>query len=268
MSIDALQAARESLMGLAAGLQERGGEVRWTPDPQRARITAHNPGARGALTVAMMVQLADAVAAIYADPPALVLLEGTEGAFCSGGHLGEVRGGLGASGVARTLASAMTVVLDALERAPCLVVGWVDGPAVGGGWELATSVDLLWIGPRARFAFRQPALGVAAGWGGVPRLVRRVGRQRAMAWLSSAAELDPEAALASGLADALLSGEEALSDAMAPMRAIPAAALRAVKLQVDGAARGLDVDVQVDAFASVWGGAAHLLAMGIAPEES
>lgn len=246
--------AREVLADLASRSTPRGGTVRLSFEGSLAILRLDSPSARNAIDIGMMVQLADAVEALQAFEGSALILAANGPVFCSGGHLGDVRDGLVEHGAA--MASAMTEVLDGLLALPLVSVAAVGGPAIGGGTEIALACDHRIIGPLGRFLFVQGKLGVAPGWGGARRLVAHVGRRLALKWLTSAADIGPEMALASGLAEAMShDAERGAREFLAPVLALPVGSVRAIKQQVHAAVRADDTEAR--AFAAVWGGAAH-----------
>jgi enoyl-CoA hydratase/carnithine racemase len=76
----------------------------------------------------------------------------------------------------------------------------VQGPAVGGGFELALACDLRVVGPRASFRFPEIELGLLPAAGGLTRLSRMLGtaRTKEITWL--ARPIDAAEAMALGLA--------------------------------------------------------------------
>lgn len=60
------------------------------------------------------------------------------------------------------------------------VIAAVNGLAMGGGCEMIVNADLVYAAPRAVFALPEAKRGVIVLAGALPRLVRTVGRQRAM----------------------------------------------------------------------------------------
>jgi len=63
------------------------------------------------------------------------------------------------------------------------VVAAVDGYALGGGFELALACDLIIASERSSFGQVEIKLGLIPGWGGIQRLARVVGRNRAKAMI-------------------------------------------------------------------------------------
>lgn len=60
------------------------------------------------------------------------------------------------------------------------IIAAVNGIAMGGGFEAVLNCDIVIADETARFALPEPRYGMAALAGGVHRLIRTIGRQRAM----------------------------------------------------------------------------------------
>jgi enoyl-CoA hydratase len=91
----------------------------------------------------------------------------------------------------------------------------VDGPAIGGGCELALACDFRIASERDFFAQPELSLGILAGAGGHWRLAQAVGLQTARRMLYTGARLSAADAAAAGLADELAADPEAAAQAMA-----------------------------------------------------
>jgi enoyl-CoA hydratase len=259
MTIDEAVSALEELVALAPG---GAGAVRSARDGAVASLILDHPGAHNAFTASMMRDLAVEVRALALAPPALVVVRsGTPGVFCSGGHLGQVRRTLVAPEAARRMSLGFGAALDALAALPAVVIAVVDGPAIGGGVEVALAADLRVMTARGSFELRQARLGVAAGWGGARRLVRLVGPGRALALLVAAERLTPAAAAAAGLVERVVPDLDAAAAWLDALAQRPLAALLACKRQVFAA----NAEAETEAFLSVWGGSDHLEALGQPP---
>lgn len=252
-----LEQAATALRGLAA--PDSPGRVELVRAGEVAELVLQHPRARQSLSAAMMADLADAVVTLRDDPPAAVLLRASEpGVFCAGGYLPEVSASLTAPERGRVMGEGMATVLDALLSGPYLSVAVVEGPAIGGGAELALATDLRVWTTAGRLEFRQAALGVATGWGGAARLVRLVGRTAALKALVQAAVIDPAEAERLGLADLVVDTDGAAA-ARAWLQGLlrhGGGAVAACKRQVV-AAEQMDKSAAVDAFLAVWGGPIH-----------
>lgn len=259
-----LNEAREILVALAPR-RRRSGRITLTLDGTAADLRIEHPEARGALTVSMMVDLAEAVGRLRDWEGALVVLSSTDRrAFCAGGHLGEVNEAVDTPEAAIRMATAMATVLDTLLDLPVVSVAAVDGVALGGGAELLTACDFRVAGPQARIHFVQARLGIAPGWGAASRLVRLVGRRTALRLLSSARPMTAGEAQAVGVVDHRCDGpaREGALAWLEDLRSLSPEAARAIKRQVAAASPSeRDPTAEAAAFAAVWGGPAHRAAL-------
>jgi ethylmalonyl-CoA/methylmalonyl-CoA decarboxylase len=257
--VSALQAATAELERLAAELPTAPGAIRLVVDGEIAELVLDAASTRNALTAGMMAQLGAAVMSLRTWRGAGVILRAEGPVFCAGGHLGQVRAGLGTPERGGRMARSMAVVLDALADLPSVSIAAIHGHAIGGGAELVTATDLRVMAPGATVHFAQGRLGVAAGWGGAARLTRLVGRSAAVTVLLDAARVSAARARELGLADAV--DEEPASWARRRLEgwlgAVPATAMRALKAQVVAASPGRAGDAEASAFVEVWGGPAH-----------
>ncbi len=193
-------------------------------------ITLDRPDRRNALTSAMLEALAEAVA----EPaPPLAYVRGAGSAFCAGADLDEVAALDPESAVA--FAERGQRALDALEESGPVVVAGVDGPAYGGGVELALAADLRVATPDATFAEPGVKLGIFGTWGGTVRLPRVVGLGEAMDLALTGRAIDAEAALRIGLVSRVVEEPRRVVDELA---ASPVDALQVVRdrLRDDGPA--------------------------------
>jgi len=256
MGID-FDTARREIRELAAEVPAVPGRIRL----EASALIIDNPSARGAMSAQMMVQLADAVAHLAQSPYGLVTLEGSSpGVFCSGGHLKQVRASLVEGDRGLRMSRCMTAILDELASLPCLVVARVDGPALGGGAELLTACDAVFVGDAAQIGFVHTQLGVVPGWGGTARLVRALGPRRACGLLGAGSRLDGPGAIAAGLAQGdLLAGVDWCDQ----VAAAPPSAVRAMKRQVLDASPIHRTEAESELFASVWGAPEHRARLGL-----
>src|ERR1700737_1450699 len=99
---------------------------------------------------------------------------------------------------------------NASERCPKPVIARINGHALGGGCELTLCCDyrIMVEDGRSRIGQTEAALGIIPGAGGTQRLVRLVGRARALPLLYEAKRLFASEAAAIGLVDRAVPPEQ------------------------------------------------------------
>ncbi|MFC7134727.1 MULTISPECIES: enoyl-CoA hydratase/isomerase family protein [Salinibaculum] len=197
-------------------------------DDDLRTVTMDRPQRRNALTPDGLDALETALA--EATEP-VVYLTGAGGAFSAGADL-DVVADLDAD-EAEAFARHGQRVARALADYDGAVVAGVDGPARGGGVELALACDIRLATPRATFAETGVSLGLFGAWGGTARLPRVVGEGEAMDVALSGRTVDADAALRMGLVSRIVDDPRSVADTIADN---DAATLRTIKrlLRADG----------------------------------
>ena len=141
------------------------------------KITLNRPKALNALNAALMRELAQALDTFEADRGiGCVLLAGSERAFAAGADIKEMQD-FGYPGV---YLDDFIAGWERLSRFRKPVVAAVAGFALGGGCEIAMMCDIIIAADNAQFGQPEIKLGVMPGAGGTQRLVREVGKSKAM----------------------------------------------------------------------------------------
>lgn len=140
-------------------------------------VTIDRPDARNALHLAAHVELEDAFNAFASDSDQwiAILTASGEKAFCAGHDLKQQAAG-GGLVLPPTGFAGLTSRFDLTKP----VIAAVNGVALGGGFEAALACDLIVSHSQAVFALPEPRVGLAALAGGIQRLPRAIGLQRAM----------------------------------------------------------------------------------------
>lgn len=184
-------------------------------------VAIDRPDRRNALTVAQLDELREAVVGATTS---VVYLCGRGSAFCAGADLDEVAELTPETAV--RFAERGQAALDAIEESPPVVVAGIDGPAYGGGVELALAADVRVATPDASFAEPGVAMGIFGTWGGTIRLPHVVGLGEAMDFALSGRTIDAEEALRMGLVSRIVETPRRVVDELA---AHPPDALRVVR---------------------------------------
>jgi enoyl-CoA hydratase len=169
-------------------------------------VTLDRPARRNALTPAA---LADLLAAVETATEPVVYLAGAGEAFCAGADLDVVDSLDGDSAAA--FARRGQRVAGALASYDGVVVAGIDGPARGGGVELALACDLRVGTPAATFAESGVTHGLFGAWGGTARLPRIVGEGVAMELSLSGRVLDADEAHRVGLLSRVVDDPRAIA---------------------------------------------------------
>ncbi|EMA65489.1 enoyl-CoA hydratase/isomerase family protein [Halorubrum kocurii] len=185
-------------------------------------VTIDRPARRNALRPEDLTALRTAVA--DAEAP-VTYLRGAGEAFCAGADLDVVAGLDDPASFARAGQRTTAAIADA----ETVVVCGVDGPARGGGVEIALAADLRVATPAATFAEPGVAFGLFGAWGGTVRLPRVMGEGDALDFALSGRVLDADAALRTGLVSRIVDDPRSVADAIATGEPD---ALRAIKRRV------------------------------------
>ncbi|MGB9661893.1 MAG: enoyl-CoA hydratase/isomerase family protein [Moorellaceae bacterium] len=104
-------------------------------------------------------------------------------------------------------------VFDRVEGLPCPTIAAINGPALGGGCELALCCDFRVAGESGRLGLPEISLGIIPGAGGTQRLVRLVGVSRAKEMIYLGSIIDARKAWEIGLVDRVVGDQEVMEEA-------------------------------------------------------
>lgn len=240
------------------------GAVRLDRDDSIARLLFDNPDRRNAMSGRMLREFKVAVEQLEAWSGVAVVLRGAgERSFCAGADLTLVRAALDRPALGQAMCALMQDLTARLSRASVISVAAIEGAAVGGGAEMATTADFRVMSRTAHIRFVHARLGLSPGWGGGGRLLRLVGRRHALRLLGSARKVSAEEALNLGLVDALCepgAAEEAATALLKPYLRLPQASVRGAKRLV------ASPNQEAQVFGSLWGGPAMRAALNPSDE--
>lgn len=188
--------------------------------------------AMNTLTQELLDALAAALDTCQREVARALVLTGSGRAFCCGAHLRYFAGPdatlIDPLAARDRYLVRIATLFDRLEECAFPTIAAVNGFALGGGCELALSCDLRVLAAETSIGLPETKLGAIAGAGGVQKLIRHVGRSKALEWILLARHVDATSAARHGLAAAVVPREQVLATAMALAREVRALAPQAI----------------------------------------
>ncbi|MHB1312910.1 MAG: enoyl-CoA hydratase/isomerase family protein [Gemmatimonadaceae bacterium] len=215
-----------------------------------ATVTINRPDKLNALNARVFEELDGLFAALATDRlVSAVIVTGAGRSFVAGADIAEIAAN-DAAGLER-LSAAGQAIFTKIERMPKPIIAAVNGFALGGGCELALACHMRVASEHAKFGLPEVKLGLIPGYGGTQRLMRLIGKGRAMQMLLTGEQIDAAEAHRIGLVNAVATGptlhELAHSFAVQVIRNGPLALARAIECMNDGADRPLDEALAIEA---------------------
>ncbi len=182
--------------------------------------TLDRPQAQNALNEALLLELGRCLQAIKVDEEvrAVVITGAGERSFAAGADtkmLQRLR-----PREAQRFGRLGRRVLDAVAALPQPVIAAVNGFALGGGLELALACDFIYASERSVLGLVEADLGLTPGFGGVGRLVGRIGAAAAREALYTARRFSAAEALECGLVNRVCAPANLVDEALATARLI------------------------------------------------
>ncbi|MEA3076357.1 MAG: enoyl-CoA hydratase [Actinomycetota bacterium] len=172
-----------------------------------AVLTLNRPERRNALSRELTRVLRDEMAAADADDEvSVIVLTGTDPAFCAGVDLKD----LGGPGQNRFGGGGDAEPGRPWARTTKPVIGAINGAAVTGGFEVALQCDFLVASERAAFGDTHARVGLLPGWGLSVLLPQAIGVRRAKEMSLTGNFLSAAEALSFGLVNHVVAHDQLL----------------------------------------------------------
>ena len=185
--------------------------VKYAKDGDVGRVTISRPDAMNALNDEVVKQLDKAFAQAEADPDTKTIVLQTAGkAFVAGADIRFFVDCIKENRLADNYAftSFGQDVLNRVDDSKKLVIAKMDGLALGGGFELALSTDVIVATPKAVMGYPETGLGIYPGLGGTQRTSHFIGKELAKYLIFTGRVISAKEALAIGLVDYLFEPDE------------------------------------------------------------
>ncbi|HEY6607657.1 MAG TPA: enoyl-CoA hydratase-related protein [Candidatus Limnocylindria bacterium] len=180
-------------------------------EQRTALVRLNRPKQLNALNGAVMDALCAALEELDRDDAVrAIVVTGNERAFAAGADIGEMAS---ATPIDMLLTNRIGQ-WDRIRRISKPVIAAVNGWALGGGCELAMTLDIIVAGQGAKFGQPEISIGVIPGAGGTQRLTRAIGKSKAMTMILTGEPINAAEAEAAGLVARITQDELVVEDAL------------------------------------------------------
>ena len=215
--------------------------LRESPAEHVALLRMNRPDAMNALSGAVREELCEHFEALTADDDVrVIIITGNENAFIAGADLKEMAD----KSTAEWAFSDARRMWRTIGTCPKPIISAVNGFALGGGCEMALSTDIVIAGEGAQFGQPEIKVGIIPGGGGTQRLVRAIGKYRAMMMLLTGDFVTAREALEMGFVSEVVADDEVLERAIKIATKIVRMPPLAVKLTKEVVYAGMDASLE------------------------
>jgi len=182
-----------------------------------ALIRLNRPKALNALCTPLVEELNAATHKLDMDPECgCIVVTGMDKAFAAGADIKEMQH----KEYVPAYTSNMFANWANISKIQTPTIAAVNGFALGGGCELAMLCDIIVAGDKAKFGQPEIKLGTIPGCGGTQRLIRAVGKSKAMELVLTGGMMDAQEAEAKGLVARVYPADELVDGALKMARQI------------------------------------------------
>lgn len=188
------------------------------PRPGVLRIGLACGSTFNTLTFELLAGLDAGLEAARREGARVVILTGSDGAFCCGAHIKYFTAVDGPVATPRAVTEdyvgPILEVFGKLQTMPYATIAAIDGTALGGGFELALNCDFRLVAAEARVGLPEVRLGAIPAGGGLQLLAKIVGRAKALEIILLGATMSGQEAAALGLATAAVPQADLAAEAL------------------------------------------------------
>jgi len=203
-------------------------------------IRLNRPKALNALNATLKDELLAAAERFDADPNVgCIVITGSDKAFAAGADIKEMAD----KTYIDVFAEDFAADYERLTRVRKPIVAAVAGFALGGGCELAMMCDVIIAADTAKFGQPEIKLGVIPGMGGTQRLIRAVGKAKAMDLILTGRMMDAVEAERSGLVARVVPASVLMEEAMKIAESIASLSLPSLLAAKEAINRALETSL-------------------------
>jgi enoyl-CoA hydratase/carnithine racemase len=189
------------------------------PAPHVARLRIDNPNKRGALDQEILDAFAQHVPAIEAR---CLIVTGTGNMFSAGYDISGLPEDRFAEEAEKLVAHPFTEAITALTEFPFPTIGALNGHTIGGGLELALSLDIRIVDEGAKLGMPPAKLGLVYSYDGLDKFIQTIGPARTRELFFTAQNISADRALKWGLVNYVRQAEAVGPDAIVMAESIAA----------------------------------------------
>jgi enoyl-CoA hydratase len=173
-------------------------------------VQLNRPSALNALNFELMAELVKALEELDGDQAVrVIILTGNERAFAAGADLKE----MSQAGPVDLILGRRFELWDRIRKIAKPIIAAVSSYCLGGGNELAMSCDMIIASENATFGQPEVNVGIMPGAGGTQRLIRAVGKYKAMEMILTGKPITAQEAHRVGLVNRVVPTESLMDEA-------------------------------------------------------
>ena len=177
--------------------------IRVTQEAGTVSIFLNRPERRNALSLALLARLSDALSSEVEEDTTAVIISGSGGTFSAGADLADLTGTV----EDLQMDDAIEKVTGKILELPVPVIAAIDGPCMGGAFDLALSCDHRIASKDAIFQVPTARLGLLYSPRSVVRMRQRIGRDAVIRLMVLGERLNAVEAMQAGIVSRVVEGE-------------------------------------------------------------
>jgi len=211
-------------------------------------LTIDRPKVLNALNAQTMEEIDSVFRAARKDDSvkAVIVTGGGEKAFVAGADITELAQKTPITG--KETSERGQAILSFIERFPKPVIAAINGFALGGGCELALACHIRIASETAQIGLPEVTLGVIPGYGGTQRMVRLLGKGKALELICTGDRVRAEEAERIGLVNKVVPPDQLMAEAEKMARKIMSRGPLAVRAAIEAVMSGSEMPFEEGQF--------------------
>ena len=211
-------------------------------------LTIDRPKVLNALNAQTMEEIDSVFRAARSDASvkAVIVTGGGEKAFVAGADITELAQKTPITG--KETSERGQAILSNIERFPKPVIAAINGFALGGGCELALACHIRIASETAQIGLPEVTLGVIPGYGGTQRMVRLLGKGKALELICTGDRVRAEEAERIGLVNKVVPPDQLMAEAEKMARKIMSRGPLAVRAAIEAVMSGSEMPFEEGQF--------------------